>query len=122
MGKLNQSGAMLFSVGNYDLLRNFIPVAFSASVTLPTLSYFVSLSNIFSHCFHPLRFPLIIPVVTRCSSFSLLIAWPKKIAWHLRILFISDLLIVTLFHLSSLQSIVIGVSQVVYIVPCYLNS
>ena len=35
----------------------------------------------------------IIPDVTRCISFSLLITWPKKIAWHLCILFMNDLVV-----------------------------
>ena len=42
---INQSGAVLFSVGEHDL-----HVAVSASVTLPTVSHFVSPSNIFSLC------------------------------------------------------------------------
>ena len=37
--------------------------------------------------------PSVIPVVTRCSSFSLLIIWPKKVLWYLHILFKSDLVI-----------------------------
>ena len=81
-------------------------VAFSAFVTLPSLSYFVSLSNIFSHCFPLLFFSSIIPVVTRSSSFSFLITWPKKVGWRVHSPFMSDLLfwlLVTMFRLISLQ-------------------
>ena len=60
---------------------------------LPTLNNFVSPSNIFSHCFPLLCFPLIILIVTRCSIFFLLITKPKKLAWHLLILFMSDLVV-----------------------------
>ena len=55
-------------------------VAFSASVTLPTLSYFVSPYNMFSCCFPLLCFPSIIQVVTGYSSFYLLITWPKRLS------------------------------------------
>ena len=55
-------------------------VAFSSSVTLLTLSYYFSSTNIFSRCFFLLRFNPIIPVVTRFGH--------KKIVWRLRILFI----------------------------------
>ena len=65
--------------------------AFSAPVTRPTLSLFVSPSNIFLHYLYMQHFPSIIPVVTRCSSFSLLITWPKMGAWHLCTLFMGDL-------------------------------
>ena len=61
------------------------------SVPQSTLSRFVSPSNIFSRCFRLLRFPSIIPVVIRCSSFSLLTTWPKKVAWRLCILITSHL-------------------------------
>ena len=52
-------------------------------------SYFVGQSTIFSPCFPLLRFLSIIPVVTRCSSFPLLITWPKRVALRLIILFMS---------------------------------
>ena len=68
-------------------------ITFSASVTLPTLNHFVTLSNIFSHCFLLLRFQSIIPVVARYSSFSLLITWPKKVAWRLHIFCMSNLVV-----------------------------
>ena len=66
-------------------------VASSASGNCPTFRYFVGPSNIFSCCFPYLHFPSIIPVVTQCSNFSLLITWPKKIVFRLRSLFMSDL-------------------------------
>ena len=70
-------------------------IALSVSVTLPTLSHFVSPSNIFSNCFPLLRFPSFIPVITKCSSFSLDITWPKKVARRLCILFMGDLVVST---------------------------
>ena len=68
-------------------------VAFSAYVTGLIFSHFVTLSgsDIFSRCFALLRFPSIIPVVQRCSSFSIFITWPKKVAW--RFLFINGLVV-----------------------------
>ena len=66
-------------------------VALSASVTPPTFSHFVSLSNIFLLFFLCCGFSSITQVVTRCSSLSFLVAWPKTVAWRLRILFKSDL-------------------------------
>ena len=53
-------------------------VAFSVSVTLPSLSHFVSPSNIFSRCFS--AFSLDHSNCHKMSSFSLLflITWPKK--------------------------------------------
>ena len=48
-------------------------VAFRISTTLPAPSHLTSPSVIFSRCFPLLRFPSIIPVVMRCSNFSLLI-------------------------------------------------
>ena len=89
----NQSGAVLFSVGDHDLPLISILVAFSASFS----------PSIFSRCFPLLRFPSIIPVVTRFSSYSVLIAWRKKLCWRLPILFISDL--VTVFRLVSLLAL-----------------
>ena len=65
-------------------------IAFSASIACPNLSHFVS-PTVFSHCFSLLHIPLSIPVVTRCSSFSLPITWPKKVAWCYHILFMGDL-------------------------------
>ena len=50
-------------------------------------------------------FPSIIPVVARCSNFSLLITWPKKLDWSLHILFMLCQLLVTMFLLISLKSI-----------------
>ena len=41
-------------------------------------------------CLSLLRFSLIIPVVTRCSSFSFILTWQKKVSWCLGILFLSD--------------------------------
>ena len=80
---------MLFSLGDHDLpCISFL--TFSTSVTRPTLSPFVSPSNIFSRCYPLMRFPSN-AVVTRCTSLSLIIIWPKKVAWRLRILFLSDL-------------------------------
>ena len=49
--------------------------AFSASVTLPTFNHFAISANIFSCSFRLLHFPSIIPVVSLCSIFSLLITW-----------------------------------------------
>ena len=65
-------------------------VAFSAS------SVFLLGANLFVHptSFYAVilvQFSSIIPIVTRCSSFSLFIKWPKKIAWRSRILFMTDL-------------------------------
>ena len=78
-------------------------ITFSAFVTLPTLNHFVSPFNIFSHCVSLMRFPSIIPVVTRYPSFSLFITWPNKVACHLRILLVSfDLFAVYDIH-SILQ-------------------
>ena len=81
-------------------------VAFSASVTLSTFSHFVSPPNILS-CFLPLlHFPSIIPVVTRCSRFSLLITWLKMLAIYVFYIWVILLcrLHVRLFCLISLQS------------------
>ena len=61
---------------------------FSASVTHPTFSHFVSPSSIFSCCFHLLHFSSNILVVTRRSS-----SWPKQVAWYLHILSMSDLVV-----------------------------
>ena len=48
----NQLGVILFSsVGDHDFLAFLSLVAFSASVTLLTLSHFLSASNIFSRSF-----------------------------------------------------------------------
>ena len=89
---INESDALIFSTGDHDLPSISILVAFSASVASPTFSRFVSQSNIFSCCIPPLHFPSIIP---DHSSFSLLITWPKKVAYHLRtsILFMSGLVV-----------------------------
>ena len=62
-------------VGDHYLPRTSIPDQFHC---LCHSSYFVG-PNIFSRCFPLLRFPTIIPVVTRCSSFSLLSKWPKNV-------------------------------------------
>ena len=88
---INQSGALLLSVGDHDLSHISIPHRFNASVTLPTLRHFVSPSNIFSRCFPLLHFPSFNPLVTRCFNLSLLITWPKKVACCLSILFMSEL-------------------------------
>ena len=64
-------------------------IAYSASVTRPSLSPFISSTIIFSLCFALLHLLLIIPAVTRCSSFSL-ITWPKKVC-SLHILSTSDI-------------------------------
>ena len=53
-----------------------------------TLSHYINSCNIFSR-----HFASIISFVTRCSSFSLLFKWPKKVAWHLRFLCMSDLVV-----------------------------
>ena len=63
------SGAMLYSVGDHVLPYS----------TLPAPSQLASPSVVFSRCFPLLRFPSIIPVVMRCSNFSLLITWPKNV-------------------------------------------
>ena len=68
-------------------------VGFSASVTLFTLSHFVSPSNIFLLYILLLRFPSIIPVGIRCSSSHLLMTWPKWVAHRLLFLFRSDLVV-----------------------------
>ena len=57
---INQSGALLFNVGDHDLPRFATLVAFRAAITLLTLSLFVRSSNIYSHCFPLLRFLSII--------------------------------------------------------------
>ena len=81
-------GVVLFSLSYHDLPR--IPIAFSASVTLPNWkTLLVSPFNILSRSFRLLRFSS----STRCSSFPLLITWTKKVARRLRILFISDLVV-----------------------------
>ena len=83
---------MLFSVGNHDLPCIFIPHRFQCFYHW---SYFESLysSNIFSCLFTLLHLPLVIPVVTRCYSFFCLITGSNKVAWHLHILFMSDLVV-----------------------------
>ena len=53
--------------------------------------HFVSLYNIFSPPLLLLHFPLIISVLTKCSSFSNFIPWPKKVACCLHISFMSGL-------------------------------
>ena len=60
-------------------------IFFGSSVIDPASSHFVTSSNIFSSCF-----PSIIPAVTRCSSFFLLVTCSKKEAWHLCNPFTSD--------------------------------
>ena len=52
-------------------------VASTAFVTLSTSGHFFS-PYIFQRCFTLLRFPSIIPVVTKCSSFPLLMTWTQK--------------------------------------------
>ena len=125
---INQSDAVLFSVGDHDLPRISVLCRFQCFChsSYSTLSHFVSPSNIFSRCFPLLRFPSIIPVVTRSSNFPLhflvshnITPFPKKKkrggggggeAWRLRILIMSDFflcvcrLLLTLFCLISLQS------------------
>ena len=72
-------------------------IAFSASVTLPALSQIVNLSNIFSNfslvafSFYPFSFHN--NIIQLYSSFSLLITWPKKVAWRLHILFMDGLVV-----------------------------
>ena len=82
---------MLFSLGDHDLPRIFISDRFQCFCHSSYLSHFVSPSNIFSRCFLVLRFLSIIPLVTGCSRFSLLITWPKKVVWRFCFLFMSDL-------------------------------
>ena len=64
----------------------------SASVTCPTCSLFLSLSNIFPCCFPLSHFcqSFSCHKIFYFSSFFLLITWLKKVAWHLPILFVSD--------------------------------
>ena len=103
---INQSGAMFFSVGDDDLPCISIPCCFQCfchSIFLLRATLLVHPTS-FHSCFPLLLYPSIIPVVTRCSSFSLLITWPKKVAWHLLNLFMSDLVVSALFRLISLQS------------------
>ena len=90
----------LFSVGDYDLPRISIP--------RPTFSHFVSPLNNFSRCFPLLRFPSIISVVTRCSSFSHLMA--KKGLHGVCVYFLSDFVVsfprkTVSFDLSAIHEI-----------------
>ena len=100
---------------NFSASRSL--VAFDASFTPPVFSLFVRKSKFFSRVLPLLRVSSIIPVVTRflqllqdssscykippvvtrflqllqdSSSFPFLITWPKRVAWRLCILFISD--------------------------------
>ena len=80
--------------------------ALSASITCSTFSHFISPSNIFL-CFPQLRFHRVIAGVTRCSSFSHLITWQKRLpdvyVFYFWVIFLCQHL-VTLFSLISLQS------------------
>ena len=77
------------AIMSFHIPRSF--VAFRISTTLPAPSQLASASVIFSRCFPLLRFPSIIPVVMRCSNFSLLITWPKNVVCRVQILFTSAL-------------------------------
>ena len=78
-----------FATVSFHIPRSL--VAFRISTTLPAPSQLASPSVILSRCFPLLRFPSIIPVVTRCSNFSLLITRPKNVVCRVRILFTSAL-------------------------------
>ena len=76
----NESGTLLFSVGDHDLSRSLIPRRFLwiyHSLHLATM--LVHPAFFFFTSFPPPHFPPIFAVVKRCSSVSLLITWPKKI-------------------------------------------
>ena len=60
------------------------------SVTLYAQSHVVDPSSIFSLCLPLPLFPSIIPLVTSCSSPSLLITWPVNVACRFLILLISE--------------------------------
>ena len=77
-------------------------VVLNTSIT-PVPSHFAIPSIIFSRRLPLLRFPSIVPVVIRCSSFSLLITWPRKVAWRFRILFMRDLFVCASLRTYSLD-------------------
>ena len=92
----NQSGALLFSLGNHDLPPISIPCHLQLICLSAYISHFVNSSNIFS-CF------FFLPCCILLQSFqlsqdvppvpvSLLITWQRKVAWCLCILIVSDLL------------------------------
>ena len=96
-------------------------------VTRPTLSHFVNpSSNILFSLFYPaVFFPAMILVVTRYSSFSLLITW-TKVAWRSRILLLGGpnsfyQFFETLFRLISLQSIRIVVFYVEFLLYLFFS-
>ena len=90
-------------------------VTFSASVTYPTFNLFGSPFSIFSRCFPLLCFLSINPVVTRCSSFSLLITQPKKFAWPLCILVMSGLVVSASRNTASFDFCAVHKITILYI-------
>ena len=76
---------------DHDLPHIPILVAFITSVTHPTFSHFVGPYEILPQ----------LPIFPLRSSFSLLIIWPNKVAWHLQILliFITSYLFVPAFRI-----------------------
>ena len=74
---VNQSGALLLSVGDHDLTCISVLFTLNASVTCPTFSHFVSPSNIFSSCFPPAAISFDRSSCHKMFHF-LLITWPKK--------------------------------------------
>ena len=77
---------------DHDLPHIPILVAFITSVTHPTFSHFVGPYEILPQ----------LPIFPLRSSFSLLIIWPNKVAWHLQILliFITSYLFVPAFRFT----------------------
>ena len=89
--RVNQLSAMLFKsmIGHHDPPRIPIPPHFQC---IYHAYYFepLCLSLQPQRWFPLLRFPPIIPVIIRCSSFFLFNKWPKKVVWLLCFLFMSD--------------------------------
>ena len=75
--------------------------------------------KILSSCFHLLRFPSIIPVVTKCSNFSL-ITWLRKFAWRLDILSVSHVVVSASrisFDFFAVQEIVAFSVGIAFLLP-----
>ena len=131
---IKQSDAVIFSVVqatmNFHASLFLVIFNFSVSVTHPTFNNFVCPSNTFSHCFTLLHYPLPISVVTRCSSFSLLITWPKNVSWLSHISYLSDLVVLAslntalsdLFAVKEIQNILLTCKNHISAVSNFLHN
>ena len=68
--KINQSGVLLFSVGDLDLPCLSVPRRFQCIYHSSYIKPYLFSPYVFSRCFHPMHFSSIIPVKALCSSSS----------------------------------------------------